>query len=219
MIKAIIFDLDDTLYPERAYVLSGFRAVAKYLEQKHRIPAQKSFSMLEEAFDRGLRKKNFNDLLQHLNLNEPVENLIKIYRTHTPTLKLYPDAEKILHALKGKMPLGIITDGIPETQNNKIRSLGIENSFTKIIINDIGSGTTKTQGTSFATMLEGFNIPTKEAAYVGDNPEKDITTPHNLGMTTILIRRKNGEYAHVAITKRPDHIITTLEEIMPLLRS
>ena len=26
--EAIIFDLDDTLYPERAYVLSGFHAVA-----------------------------------------------------------------------------------------------------------------------------------------------------------------------------------------------
>jgi putative hydrolase of the HAD superfamily len=27
-IRAIIFDIDDTLYPERDYVLSGYRAVA-----------------------------------------------------------------------------------------------------------------------------------------------------------------------------------------------
>ena len=34
-LHAIIFDLDDTLYPERDYVLSGFRAVAQTYAQIH----------------------------------------------------------------------------------------------------------------------------------------------------------------------------------------
>ena len=216
MIRAVIFDLDDTLFPERSFVLSGFKAAAKYLEQKHKIPAQKSYSILEEAFDRGLRKKNFNDLLSRLNLNEPVENLIRIYRTHTPTIKLYPDAEKTIHALKGKIPLGIITDGTPETQTNKIKALGIEKTFERIIINDIGKGTTKTQGTSFAMMLNTFKLPANEVAYVGDNPEKDIATPRGLGMTSILIRRKDGVYSHNPITAKPTYLINTLTDIIPM---
>ena len=35
MISALLIDLDDTLYDERTYVLSGFRAVAEELAQRH----------------------------------------------------------------------------------------------------------------------------------------------------------------------------------------
>ena len=31
--EAIVFDLDDTLYPEREYVFSAYRAVAKWIER------------------------------------------------------------------------------------------------------------------------------------------------------------------------------------------
>ena len=37
-IKAIIFDLDDTLYPEEQFVESGFRIVSKYIYQKYKLP-------------------------------------------------------------------------------------------------------------------------------------------------------------------------------------
>ena len=33
--KVIIFDLDNTLYPEETYVQSGFKAVARYLSNKY----------------------------------------------------------------------------------------------------------------------------------------------------------------------------------------
>jgi hypothetical protein len=37
--RAIVFDLDDTLYPERDYVLRGFRAVAAWSDPNLGIPA------------------------------------------------------------------------------------------------------------------------------------------------------------------------------------
>ena len=35
--KAVIFDLDDTLFPERTYVLSGFRAVGDWISETYSI--------------------------------------------------------------------------------------------------------------------------------------------------------------------------------------
>ena len=41
MVKAILFDLDDTLYGEKTYVASGFRAVARDLESEIGIPCDR----------------------------------------------------------------------------------------------------------------------------------------------------------------------------------
>jgi len=57
MIKAIIFDLDDTLYPEKKFIMSGFRAVAKYLSKKHKLNYNEVFKILKKDFKKRLRKK------------------------------------------------------------------------------------------------------------------------------------------------------------------
>ncbi len=58
MISAIIFDLYYTLFPECEYVLSGFRAVGVWIEEKHSIRA---FSPIAEGiFQRGERGNIFN---------------------------------------------------------------------------------------------------------------------------------------------------------------
>ena len=40
--NAIIFDLDDTLYRERRWLLSGFAAVARHLEVAYRLDRRQS---------------------------------------------------------------------------------------------------------------------------------------------------------------------------------
>ena len=54
--RAIVFDLDDTLYPERDYVLSGFRAIARWAAEHLRIPAEDGYRELAELFAAGVRE-------------------------------------------------------------------------------------------------------------------------------------------------------------------
>ena len=78
-LKAIVFDLDDTLYPEMEFVMSGFRAVAKYLAKKYKLSSSKIFNILKSDFKKGIREKNFNFLLEKLNLSKKeLKSLIKI---------------------------------------------------------------------------------------------------------------------------------------------
>ena len=50
-IKAVVFDLDDTLYPEKDYVMSGFSAVAEYAQAALKIErAKRILPLHKEVF-------------------------------------------------------------------------------------------------------------------------------------------------------------------------
>ncbi|MBU0717731.1 MAG: HAD family hydrolase [Planctomycetes bacterium] len=61
-IAAVVFDLDDTLYPERAYAFSGFDAVAATFEDLLGDPEQTAADM-RRIFEHGDRRRVFNTLL------------------------------------------------------------------------------------------------------------------------------------------------------------
>ena len=62
-LKAILFDLDDTLYLERDFVKSGFRAVAWWLQQENGLPEKETFTRLWSMFTSGERGDLFDRLL------------------------------------------------------------------------------------------------------------------------------------------------------------
>ena len=132
-----VFDLDDTLFPEREFLLSGFRAVDAYLAASGAAPG--FYEMAAILLKDGLRQKIFDTALQKLNANsspESIQELVRVYRSHKPAIQLYPDASWILERLWGKAQLGIITDGFLKTQQNKVAALGIEGLFDCIVYSD-----------------------------------------------------------------------------------
>jgi len=223
MIKLVIFDLDDTLYPEIEFVKSGFKTVAKVISQDFGFETSKIYSLLEEAFEVD-RKYVFNRVLANLKIyNEDyLSRLISIYRTHKPEIHLYKDAEDILPYLKTEFKLGLITDGLTITQMNKLKALKIENYFKNIIYTgEKGDNYKKPSVLPFIEMLNKFCIQPKEAVYIGDNVEKDFKGSKELGMISIRIFRNDGIYKNsIAYDKNyePDYIINSLFEIKHLLQ-
>lgn len=62
---------------------------------------------------------------------------MSIYRNQFPKINLYDGVDKIIKNLKRKgIKVGIITDGRPESQRNKIKALGLEELVDDIIITD-----------------------------------------------------------------------------------
>ncbi|MCD6574540.1 HAD-IA family hydrolase [Candidatus Aerophobetes bacterium] len=223
MIKAVLFDLDDTLYEEKKFIVSGFRKTAEYLSRKYKINSDRVFKILRDDFDGGLRRKNFDVLLKKLSIKEPVENLIKIYREHLPLISLYPDAKVILKNLRScGLKLGLITDGYPATQRNKISALGIRDFFEVITINDIEKGLSKKNEDSFKRTLSLLRVKTENTIYVGDNPLKDFFAAKKLGVITVRIKRKKGEYKNLRVSPPYEANYTIfslleLEEIIKIL--
>ena len=98
MMPVLVFDLDDTLYPELSYVQSGFRAVAAYLSLLLGVPAEAlAAGMVAEEAAHGRGQVFDNVLRQHGRWTKTlVAACLRTYRQHQPALALYPDAERCL---------------------------------------------------------------------------------------------------------------------------
>jgi putative hydrolase of the HAD superfamily len=197
MLQAILFDLDDTLFPEREYVLSGFGAVADWAERHLDIPSQRGCEQLNELFDSGVRGSTFDRWLSRYGLNGPekIADLVRVYRDHEPRIHLFPDAAGVLSSLHREYRLGLVSDGYQDTQQRKIASLGIESYFDVIVLSDtFGREFWKPSSKPFHRALETLGINAKNAVYVGDNPEKDFLGARRAGMRSIRVQRDACEH-------------------------
>ncbi len=190
-LTAVVFDLDDTLYPEKDYVRSGYRAVAKEFSQIENMEKKlwNAFENHLPAIDVVLDREDIRDI------NEK-EKALKIYRMHVPEITVYPGIVEMLQRLKKQKKLGLITDGRPIGQRAKLRALGIESYFDKIIVTDELGGTKyrKPAKTAFILMQKALGVPFEEMVYIGDNTKKDFVAPEGLGMQTIWFMNSEGLY-------------------------
>lgn len=221
MIKALIFDLDDTLYYEKEYVLGAFKEVAHYLGNKYVKSEENLYNRMKEILEELGRGIIFNIICEENNFNEDVEKLVNIYRDSKPTLKLYDDSKELLiWARRQGYKIGIITDGCSVVQWNKIKGLKLENLVDKIIVtDDLGKEFWKPHKKSYLNMLEYFNIKKDECMYIGDNPNKDFIGAKKLGIKTVRIIRENGDHIKTLLSEEyeADFNIINLLELKDLL--
>ncbi len=190
--KAAIFDLDDTLYLEKSYVKSGYKAVATAFPQIKNMQEK-----LWTAFLRG--GKAIDEVLQSENAftQENKEKCLQVYRFHTPTIALYDGVEDMLKSLKKSgVKLGLITDGRSEGQRAKIKALGIEKLFDSIVITDELGGVEyrKPNEKAFVFTCERLGVAFADAVYIGDNLKKDFIAPEKLGMKSCYFKNPDGLY-------------------------
>lgn len=190
-LEAVVFDLDDTLYREKDYVRSGYRAVAAGFPQVENM-AQKLWIAFEQ------RMPAIDVVLEAEGLATPEnkEKALQLYRSHLPQLVLHPGVEQLLRRLAQQKKLGLITDGRPEGQRAKIQALDIAGFFEKIIITDELGGPEyrKPNERAFRLMQQMLDVPFEKMVYIGDNQKKDFIAPLALGMQVIHFKNKDGLY-------------------------
>lgn len=220
MIKLLIFDLDDTLYYEKEYVLCAFRNVCRFLADRYKKSEDDLYKSCIDILDKYGRGKIFDMLCANNNIKHNIKELVNIYRGSEPSLKLYKDSQEILTWAKvNNIKTGIITDGCSVVQWNKIRALSLNDKIDKIIVtDDYGEGYSKPNTRSYKEMLDFFKVDAKDSIYIGDNPDKDFIGAKSIGMKTIRIIRKNGDHIdkNADFYHKADDIIYDLNEISNL---
>ncbi|MDZ7959728.1 MAG: HAD family hydrolase [Aulosira sp. DedQUE10] len=201
MIKVVVFDLDDTLFPEHQFVMSGFRAVSNWLATKYSV--HDFFEVAWQFFQKGIRKNIFNLALEKIKVkyeSHLILELVQIYRQHEPSISLYEDAKWAINHFKINNKLGILTDGYLPTQQKKVEALCIESKFDAIIYSELyGRENWKPSPLPYQKMMELLGCHGKDCVYVGDNPVKDFVTAKNLGWLTVQICRQGGEYSQITM--------------------
>ncbi len=186
----LVFDLDDTLYNERSYVESGLRAVAEFGQEAFGWNRQASLGCMIDALNREGRGTIFNRWLASHGRDQKslVQKCVRIYRHHTPRLRLDPHAQKLLTSLKN-YPLYVVTDGHKVVQQGKIEALGIERRFRKIFITHrYGLHHAKPSTYCFDLIRKRERCDWRDMVYIADNPAKDFVNLNKLGVTTVRVR-------------------------------
>lgn len=216
-----MFDLDDTLFPERAYALSGFRAVAAWLERQHQIAGFYACALAE--FEIGTRGRIFDAALRRLGQPEDptlIQNMLAVYRRHHPTIELFEDAHWIIDSLRPHVQLGVLTDGCLEAQHRKVLALDLQQHVDAIVYSDTwGREAWKPSPRPFLEIMTQLACTGSACAYVGDNPVKDFFPARALGWQTVRVRRPGTEHFETTATpgSEPDFEVSDLRQVPGVL--
>lgn len=187
----VVLDLDDTLYLERDYVKSGFRAVAETAVKGTSVSAGEAFSFLWNGFLEGSRGSSFDALLKRYpELQSDVATLVKRYREHLPDISYLPGIEPLLAELRSlNVPLAVISDGPLVSQEAKAEALGVSRYAAPVVLTDAwGQAFWKPHVRAFEHVGEAFGLPHEKLVYIGDNPLKDFHAPTVLGWRSVRLR-------------------------------
>ena len=192
-IKAIIFDLDDTLYDcSGTLVLKGRKRAAKIISGTINCSEKEALELqlkLEEKL--GPKTDIYREIANLYNLSD------KFYKEVSKTvdaldikdITLFPDVTASISKLKRDgYKLILVTSGDRDLQERKIKALGLERAFDEIIITYNSSGKEK----SFREVLIKYDLKPEQVFCVGDKIKDEIEVGENMGMLTALM--KHGRY-------------------------
>lgn len=210
--RALLFDLDDTLYPHRRFVLSGFGAVAAHLEAELGIPARRSFMTLARA-RRHHPGRELQVLLQAFGLPDSrLPELVEMIRTHEPRLRLPRTTAAALRAVRNDWRVGIVTNGAPAIQERKLKALGLPRMVDTVVYADaVGTRTGKPDPTAFELALARLGVRAAHAVFVGNDERRDIGGAAGVGMRTILAARYAASVTREST--RADATVRTMAEV------
>ena len=227
MIKAILFDVDDTLYdrslqlketcweifPGESIDLEGaFLDSRKYSDMIYDRSLKGEISMEEMYIYRlGNAFRDYGKIID----GETALRFQSVYEKKQQAISMTEDMERLLEALSGKTTLGIITNGPSGHQRDKIRALAVERwiPMERIWISgDLGVG--KPEKGIFTAAQTKLGFKPEEICYVGDSYGHDMVGAGSVGWKTVWFnhreRRAAGEL-------RPDYEVRTEAELIGLL--
>jgi putative hydrolase of the HAD superfamily len=193
----MVFDMDDTLYDERQFVIGGFRAVARMLAERHGVSEPHLLRAMLATQQREGRGRVFDSVLARLGMatRRAVKECLSVYRAHRPNLTLYPAARMALQRLRPGV-LYVVTDGNKRVQAVKARALGLDRICRKVYCtHQYGVRHAKPSPYCFELIRRRERCDWRDMVYVGDNPRKDFVGLNPLEVTTVRVL--TGAHRHV----------------------
>ena len=206
-IKAILFDLDDTLVNSRQAEFNAiceFKKLYNEFKQVENNEFSKQWSRITteryEKYFRGeisfekLRIERMKGLFNYykttISDGEAEEKYKQYQEIYEKNWNLFDDAEEVLNNLHTKYRLAIISNGDTVQQRKKIEYTGLNKYFLEIVISS-EVGVSKPDRRIFELTCERMNVKPEECIMIGDKFSVDVEGGINAGITSIWVDRKN----------------------------
>jgi putative hydrolase of the HAD superfamily len=130
---------------------------------------------------------------------------------------VFPGAHDAIDALKALgVKLALVTNGAAIDQRAKIERFALTHRFDHIQIEgEHGFG--KPEERAYLHAMEALGVTAPETWMVGDNLEWEVEAPQRLGIYAIWID-VHGDGLPAGSTVKPDRIIRSLKELLPVAR-
>ena len=235
MIKAVFFDLDNTLCDSDTTWRIAVRETFQLLRKRVPGVSEEAFTKawtkvhqeLFQQLDAGqcpmaeVRDLRFQCVFKELNL--PISKITAelndfLSARYIAGLQLYEDVT-VLEALQA-YHIGIITNGAhdkhTDSQFSKVRHLGLNERIQSLTISD-EVGVRKPHIKIFEVACERAGILPTDAMFVGDSIENDIVGANRVGITSVLIDRKSDTLIPEIADGRPDYSVSNLYDVLSYL--
>jgi putative hydrolase of the HAD superfamily len=202
MKRALILDLDNTIYPVSSIADNLFGKLFRILDQyagSINISDNERVNKIKDEMTR----RPFQHIAYEFNLDDELrDKMIDVLKNMTYDLPMQP-FEDYEHIRSIPLEKFLVTTGFIKLQMSKIKMLGIEQDFKTIHIvdpevNDL------TKKDVFAEIMDTHNYSPDELLVIGDDPESEIKAARALGIDTVLYDPRN-KYPEAVVTYRADN--------------
>lgn len=232
MKKAVLFDLDNTLYDYEKVHKVALKVVHKILNKKIKMSFPK-FKRLYNVSKREVQRElagtasSHNRVLYFQRLVEKTHNtvdpdiILTLYNAYWNTLlknmKPYKGMKDTLKKIKEKgMKIAIVSDLTTHIQLRKIHKLGIT-QYVDYLITSEEAGSEKPHSIMFLLALNKLDVNPAEAIMVGDNTISDIEGANAVRLDTILLKKGKLAKKPEENYQKPNFIINKIPEVLKIL--
>jgi putative hydrolase of the HAD superfamily len=230
-LKAVFFDVDDTLYSSSEFsAMARLNSVKAMISNGLEMDLKECLIVLKDIMQK--RPSNykylFDDLLKkagkkrypHVNKSILIASAVVAYHnTKNTSLKAYPDVREVLKILSDStsLRLGVISSGLAVKQAEKIYRCGLHRYLDpEAIFFSESLGVDKPSGDFFRLPCRRIGVEPGEAVYVGDRPNMDVGPAKAVGMISVLNQR-SGKYLQIKPKIRPDFTVHDFWELLECL--
>jgi putative hydrolase of the HAD superfamily len=189
MKRALILDLDNTIYPVSSIADNLFRELFKVLDQyagSINISDNERVNKIKDEMTR----RPFQHIADEFNLDDELRNkMIDTLKTMTYDLPMQP-FEDYKHIRSIPLDKFLVTTGFVKLQMSKVKMLGIENDFKTIHIVD-PEVNNQTKKDVFADIMLKHGYSHADVLVIGDDPGSEIKAAKALGIETVLYDPEN----------------------------
>ncbi len=218
-LRGVLFDLDDTLVPQAAWLAGCLEAVVAEAQAREPGLDAEAFrqALAAEAAAGSARGGLIDRALVAVGSAQPVEPLVAAFRAYrAPELAPFPGVEELLDQLAGRWALGLVSDGDPGIQRAKLATSGLGRWFEVVVLADeLGRARRKPHPEPYRRALDQLGLLPGEAVFVGDRPETDLLGAAALGLATVRVVQ--GEHQGTPDVVRPDATVQGVAEVGEVL--
>jgi putative hydrolase of the HAD superfamily len=227
-VDAVLFDLDDTLYPYPPCRVAGKRGAH---DAARELGYDFDWEGFEAFYQRGRRETKRDTagtgashsrtlyfkhaLRRHEGRAAPADALAlgqAFWDAYLDAIEPFPEMASTLVSLsEAGVDVGVTTNLTTRLQLRKLAELGVDDRVDAVVTSE-EAGREKPGSVMFTLPLARLNCRPSDALFVGDDPETDVAGANDVGLETVLF---NGEVdASAPESHRPDHEVDSLDAVL-----